>query len=68
MLTQKEAWSGWPTLPLTTKLRTLVEHAPVRTQTKDGTPSDVTNLMFLGTREFVRANVGSRLGQSVALT
>ena len=51
MLTQKEAWSGWPTLPLTTKLRTLVEHAPVRTQTKDGTPSDVTNLMFLGTRE-----------------
>ena len=28
MLTQKEEWSGWPTLPLTTKLRTLVEHAP----------------------------------------
>ncbi len=51
MLTQKEAWSGWPTLPLTTKLRTLVEHAPVRTQTANGTPSDVTNLMFLGTRE-----------------
>jgi hypothetical protein len=51
MLTQKEEWSGWPTLPLTTKLRTLVEHAPTRIQTKDGTLSDVTNLMFLGTRE-----------------
>jgi hypothetical protein len=51
MLTQKEEWSGWPTLPLTSKLRTLVEQAPVRTQTKDGTLSDVTNLMFLGTRE-----------------
>jgi hypothetical protein len=51
MLTQKEEWSGWPTLPLTTKLRTLVEHAPMRTQTTNGTPSDITNLMFLGTRE-----------------
>jgi hypothetical protein len=51
MLKAKESWGGWPTLALTPKLRTLVEQAPLRTKTKDETPSDITNLMFLGTRE-----------------
>lgn len=51
VLTQKEAWEGWPTLPLTPKLRALVEHAPTRTHTSKGIPSDVTNLMFLGSRQ-----------------
>ena len=51
MLTQREPWPAWPTLPLTPQLRTLVEHAPMRTQASGGTPSDLTNLMFLGTRE-----------------
>lgn len=51
MLTQREPWEAWPTLPVTPKLRTLVEHAPMRVHTPNGTPSDVTNLMFLGTRE-----------------
>jgi LssY C-terminus/Ankyrin repeat len=51
MLAQREPWQAWPTLPVTPKLRTLVEHAPIRTQTADGTPSDLTNLMFLGSRE-----------------
>jgi hypothetical protein len=51
MLKLKESWEGWPTLPVTPKLRALVEHAPIRTQTANGTPSDVTNLMFVGTRE-----------------
>jgi hypothetical protein len=51
MLTEKYPWKAWPTLPVTPKLRTLVEHAPMRTHTANGTASDVTNLMFLGTRE-----------------
>lgn len=51
MLLQREAWQGWPTLPLTPTLRSLVVHAPMRTHTTDGTASDITNLMFLGTRE-----------------
>ena len=50
-LKQKDAWDAWPTLPATAKLSTLVEHAPLRTKTANGTLSDVTNLMFLGTRE-----------------
>jgi hypothetical protein len=50
-LKQREPWEPWPTLPVTPKLRALVEHAPLRTQTANGTPSDVTNLMFLGSRE-----------------
>lgn len=51
MLTQKETWEGWPTLPLTPTLRALVEHAPMRTRTPNGVPSDITNLMFLGSRQ-----------------
>jgi hypothetical protein len=51
MLKLKESWDGWPTLAVTPTLRALVEHAPVRTHTAAGTASDVTNLMFLGTRE-----------------
>ncbi len=50
-LKQKESWDAWSTLPATAKLSTLVEHAPLRTKTANGTLSDVTNLMFLGTRE-----------------
>jgi hypothetical protein len=51
MLKQRDPWDAWPTLPVTPKLSAVVEHAPMRTQTANGTLSDVTNLMFLGTRE-----------------
>jgi LssY C-terminus len=51
MVAEKETWKAWPTLPVTPKLRALVEQAPMRTHTANGTASDVTNLMFLGTRE-----------------
>ena len=50
MVAEKESWNAWPTLPVTPKLRALVEQAPMRTHTANGTASDVTNLMFLGTR------------------
>lgn len=51
VVTQKESWEGWSMLPVTPKLRALVEHAPMRTHTPNGAPSDVTNLMFLGSRQ-----------------
>jgi hypothetical protein len=51
MLTQKEPWEAWPTLTVTPKLNALVQHMPMRTQAANGALSDVTNLMFLGTRE-----------------
>lgn len=46
----KEPWPGWTQLPKTNKLQTLVASAPMRTHTPDNKVSDVTNLMFLGTR------------------
>jgi hypothetical protein len=51
MLKQKDAWPGWPTLPVDAKLRSLVAGAPLRTHTANETPSDITNLMFVGSRE-----------------
>ncbi|HEY7304388.1 MAG TPA: LssY C-terminal domain-containing protein [Bryobacteraceae bacterium] len=51
MLKQKAAWPGWPTLPVDRKLQALVQAAPMRTHTANQTPSDLTNLMFLGSRQ-----------------
>jgi hypothetical protein len=51
----KESWEGWPTLAPTAKLRALVVQAPLRTKTKNGTSSDLTNLMFLGSRQEIES-------------
>jgi hypothetical protein len=51
MLKHKEAWPGWPTLPVDAKLQALVAAAPLRAYTTNQTPSDITNLMFLGSRQ-----------------
>jgi LssY C-terminus len=51
MLKQKISWAGWPRLPVTAELEQLVQTAPLRTNARNGTPSDLTNLMFLGTRK-----------------
>ena len=51
MLKTRDAWSGWPVLSVDTKLQTLVTAAPVRVYTKDNKPSDLTNLMFLGSQQ-----------------
>jgi len=50
-LKRKESWTGWQTLPTDPKLSELVAKVPQRTATSKGTPSDLTNLMFLGSRE-----------------
>jgi hypothetical protein len=51
ILKEKTQWAGWPQLPLTPQLQAIASHAPARTRTKDGTPSDPTNLLFIGSRE-----------------
>jgi hypothetical protein len=55
MLKQKDSWPGWQRLPVTPQLQKLVESAPLRTYATNKTPSDPTNLMFLGTEKQVVA-------------
>ena len=58
MLKQKESWAGWPRLPVDARLQQLVAAAPLRTHTSNKTPSDPTNLMFLGGRQQLMAAFG----------
>jgi hypothetical protein len=58
MLKQKEVWAGWPRLPVDVQLQQLVAAAPLRTHTPNKTPSDPTNLMFLGARQQLIAAFG----------
>jgi hypothetical protein len=58
VLKQKLAWQGWPKVPVTAELEQLVQSAPLRTSTPDKTPSDMTNLMFLGTEQQLIAAFG----------
>jgi hypothetical protein len=57
-LKQKDAWPGWQPLPVDAQLQHLVAGAPLRTHTGNKTPSDPTNLMFLGTRNQLVAAFG----------
>jgi len=51
MLKTRDTWSGWPVLTVDAKLQALVTAAPIRVYTKDNKPSDVTNLMFIGSQQ-----------------
>jgi ankyrin repeat protein len=55
MMKTKDTWSGWPVLPVDDKLQTIVKAAPIRVYTKDNKPSDVTNLMFIGSQQQIEA-------------
>jgi len=48
LLKQKAEWLGWPELTPDTKLQQIVTNMPLRTATPKKTPSDLTNLIFLG--------------------
>ena len=58
MLKQKDSWPGWQQLPVDNQLRELVVKTPLRVHTPKGTPSDLTNLMFLGNRKQLEAAFG----------
>ena len=51
MLKYREPWEGWPRLPEDAELEKIVQAAPTRTMTTSNQPSDLTNLMFLGTQQ-----------------
>jgi hypothetical protein len=51
VLKLKAAWAGWPELKPDTKLQKLVSEMPLRTASSKRTPSDLTNLIFLGTEQ-----------------
>ena len=51
MLKLKAEWEGWPELKPDTKLHQIVANMPLRTATPKQTPSDLTNLIFLGSKE-----------------
>jgi LssY C-terminus len=55
MLKTKDTWSGWPVLQVDDKLQAIVKAAPIRVYTKDNKPSDVTNLMFIGSQQQLEA-------------
>jgi hypothetical protein len=57
-LKEKEPWDGWKPLPVDEQLRQIAETAPLRTATGKNTPSDPTNLLFLGSRKQLLAAFG----------
>ena len=54
-LKQKASWSGWPVLPVDPALKAMIVAAPARVFSKDNKPSDVINLMFIGSRQQLEA-------------
>lgn len=48
MIKQKPTWPGWPELTLTPELKKIADNAPLRTMTSNQTPSDLTNIIFIG--------------------
>jgi hypothetical protein len=57
-LKQREPWAGWRQLPMDATLQRLVEAAPLRTSTPGNVPSDLTNLMFVGSEQDLIAAFG----------
>ncbi len=51
----KEPWDGWPVLTLDPDLKKIVQAAPLRTAAKSGEPSDMTNLLFIGSEKQIEA-------------
>jgi hypothetical protein len=51
MLREKESWAGWPRMDANPELKHIATTAPLRTVAANKTPSDITNLMFLGSQQ-----------------
>jgi hypothetical protein len=58
MLNARNSWSGWPLIPVDDKLNSLINTAPIRTYTQDNKPSDLTNIMFIGSQAELVAAFG----------
>jgi len=51
MLKEKQPWDGWPTLDSNAEIERIVQHAPLRTAASNGVPSDLTNVLFIGSQK-----------------
>ena len=51
----KEVWDGWPNLTADPEMKKIVQGAPMRTAAKSGEPSDLTNLLFIGSEQQIEA-------------
>jgi len=51
MIKEKSSWPGWPEMKVTPELQKIVHNAPLRTMTSNQTPSDLTNLIFIGSEK-----------------
>jgi hypothetical protein len=58
LLKQKETWAGWSQFPVDPALEKIVQTAPMRTAATNNTPSDPTNLIFIGTNQQLVAAFG----------
>ena len=58
VLEQEPSWAGWPLMEASPELQKIVSTAPGRVTTPGGAPSDLTNLMFIGTRQQLLAAFG----------
>lgn len=48
---QKPNWGGWPKMTTSAELQKVVQKAPLRTMTSKQVPSDLTNIVFIGSEE-----------------
>lgn len=48
MIKETPAWPGWSQLTIAAELQAIAVKAPFRTATSKGTPSDLTNVLFVG--------------------
>ncbi len=51
MIKEKSTWTGWPKLTVTPELQKIVHDAPLRTETSKQVPSDLTNVIFIGSEK-----------------
>src|SRR6266542_3363039 len=55
ILKKRDPWREWPVLAMEEHLRRLVQYAPLRTEAARQIPSDLTNVIFIGSREELEA-------------
>jgi hypothetical protein len=56
MMKAKESWPGWPQLTVDDALQQIIKNAPLRASATNKTPSDLTNLIFLGSKQRVTSS------------
>ena len=56
MLKQRESWPGFTQIQMDADLQSIVQSAPLRTVATDKTPSDITNLIFLGNKQRITSS------------